>query len=272
MGVSSSISIGSKFRMCVSTPNPTPSNVGRLPTFVTALKHRPPLEVWMVRVVTYTPNPGSNPAYGARFTVGTSSRDPTPRPRACVDRTPNGRPSIHRARRTSPAATSARIAELDTSRPRTVTALCTCTAKPKPAPKSRNSETPARAPCPKWKLPPSCSPRTPSAPTRISRTNSSAGIAASSASNGRTSTPSTPVAASSFVRSSISVSSPGARCGRRNCSGCGSNVIAIDRTPSPRASFTTEERISRCPRCTPSKFPIAATQGPNPAAISRTER
>ncbi len=40
-----------------------------------------------------------------------------PRPRACVESTVNGRPSIHRARRTSPAATSARIAELETSRP-----------------------------------------------------------------------------------------------------------------------------------------------------------
>jgi hypothetical protein len=48
---------------------------------------------------------GQQPVVGARLTVGTSSRVPMPRPRACVERTSKGRPSIQRARVMSPAAT-----------------------------------------------------------------------------------------------------------------------------------------------------------------------
>ena len=81
----------------------------------------------------------------------------------------------------------------------------------------------------------------------------------SAASKVSTSAPSSPVAASSrsFDRSSVRRNTGSD--GRSTLRGCGSNVTAI---AGRRARAARERRASitaRCPRCTPSKLPIAAT-------------
>ncbi len=90
---------------------------------------------------------------------------------------------------------------------------------------------PAAAQCPKRKFCPSCTLRTPIASTRIRSTNSRGARCANASSNFSTSAASIPVSASRRSRSSVGVISRGALLGRKNCSGCGSNVTATARAP-----------------------------------------
>ena len=144
------------------------------------------------------------------------------------------------------------------------------TRAPRPVRSARS--TPASAPCPKRKLPPLVQPANAQRSARILRTKSPAERFGERRVEGqhhnrvdarpgqqphpfghRRQQPRRLRGAQKLLRVRIEGDGDGAR-------------------SEPRASSTTAERISRWPRCTPSKLPIAATEGPNPAGISAIER
>ena len=161
-----------------------------------------------------------------------------PRPRACVERTANGRPSIQRARLMSPAATSARTAELETSIPCTRTASMHVHREAKLRAESRPA--PSRRP----------SARAQSGSSALVHAAHAAALRPASA---RTNSRARELRQRRIERqhqhridARLSQQAAAARAwasaaaapasGRKNCSGCGSKVIATARAPVSRAS------------------------------------
>ena len=90
------------------------------------------------------------------------------------------------------------------------------------------------------------------------RPTNSAGLMAATFSSKRTTRTSyAPACLSRSIRAGRSLSRRGARPGASTDSGCGQKVITAS-SPSPRSAW----RTLRCPRCTPSKLPMATTLVP----------
>jgi hypothetical protein len=256
-------------RMCDSTPNDASPKCRPVAHIRYRLKaSRPPT----VSRVTYTPNPGSNPLI--RRQVHRRHQQPCPDPAspAGVERTPNGRPSIHRARRTSPAATSARIAELETSSPMRPHRLMQMHRKPELRAKLLQLLYPRLGAMPKAEVA-ALVQRTqpPSPPPESRRTNSRAGKPASAASNRSTTTASMPCPQAAAAVSSNGVSSFGACSCRRNCSGCGSNVMATDASPRARL-IQPPPRDLAMPKMHAVEVPDHAHRWAKPEGISPMDR
>ena len=145
-------------------------------------------------------------------------------------------------------------------RPSKRTAGDSITAKPRRAPTERRVPSPPERPRPKRKFPPWTTARTPSRPRSRRSTKSSAGVFAISAPKRRTTSSSTPAAASRASRSAGVEMAFGARSGRRTRAGWGSKVTAAKAAPRRAASRRATASVSRWPRCTPSKLPMAATE------------
>ena len=140
------------------------------------------------------------------------------------------------------------------------------------APAAVSSATSPAARWPNRKFAPTTTAAACSRSTRIRSTNSSGDQPATSVVNGRARTASAPASWSSAARSPIDVSVIGAWSGRSTAIGCGSKVTAT--TWRPRSSAISRARAitRRCPRWTPSKFPITTTLRPRSAGTSPVAR
>src|SRR5262245_42361267 len=188
--------------------------------------------------------------------VGKPSSRPSLAPCATRPLRVYGWPSSRSARPKSPAASAARIAELDTRSPPTCTSGIASSSKPRFCSAEKS---PARR-APKRKSRPTSSQRTPSAFFRTSSMKAPTSSAANRASKRAICVRSTPAAASSSSLSRRRVRRAGARSGAKNSRGCGSKVRTQEDTESSRALAVTRSMSARWPRCTPSKLPMVSAQ------------
>ncbi|OQA29885.1 MAG: hypothetical protein BWY57_03169 [Betaproteobacteria bacterium ADurb.Bin341] len=179
-----------------------------------------------------------------------------------------GRPSKAVARVMSPAASAWRTAELETRTPSMLTASIASTPKPDLRPVCCNRAKSPRLPWPKRKSSPTMRCRTCSPRCNTQPMNSSAERAAKCALKAQTIVISTPLAAMSSSFSRRMVRRAGAEAGAKNSRGCGSKVSTAGTRCKSFATPTSRSSRATCPRCTPSKFPIARAVG----AVTGDER
>src|SRR6266568_2690096 len=172
-----------------------------------------------------------------------------------------GRPSSASAAASSPPASAARTAELDTRVPARVTTGMVSTSYPQRPPSVfKSGRSPARF-----------APNRKSSPTRIQRALSrfastcSTKLVGAIAANDRTKRStwmrSTPRSASNSNFSRSEVRRVGAVDGEKNSRGWGSNVSTQLTRPRLRASPVRRASIAWCPRWIPSKLPIVSATG-----------
>lgn len=195
----------------------------------------------------------------ATLAVGKPSVRPSRRPPTTRPAMVYGRPSRVAARSSSPAASAARIAVLDTLSPATIT-LATCsTPKPlcRPA-ASRSPNVPAR-PRAKRKSSPTTRCRTRRRATSSSSMKACGSSPAIARSNGGQNMQSMPVRRIAWYFSRQRVNRAGGLPGLISSCGVGSKVKATAMIPCCRAAAMTRAKMRWCPRCTPSKTPMVAT-------------
>src|SRR6267378_550857 len=215
----------------------------------------------------YTPFAGSNSCSGRKFKVGNVNFRPVPVPATTSPVNANARPSIRAARVTSPSEINFRITVLETISPSTTTGSCTITSNPSRIPNSRKSFTFPACLCPNRKLSPTTTARTCNCRTKISPTKSSGDNCDNSLVNGSTTAAPTPSAPNHSSLCSFVEIRGGADSGRNTFNGGGSNVSAVATAPRSFASSMQYSSSLWCPKCIPSKFPIAITL-PRPRVFS----
>ena len=124
-----------------------------------------------------------------------------------------------------------------------------------------NVKSPAR-PLPKRKSSPMIRWRTRSPRTSTRSMNWSADSAANAALKRHTMACSTPASASNSIFSRKVVNRAGAEAGLKNSRGCGSKVRMVGGSENSRATSPRRPNKAPCPRCTPSKLPMATAVGP----------
>ena len=170
-----------------------------------------------------------------------------------------------------PSSRNSRILVDDTSTPSAVTAGMTVTVKPRLRPRStRVAPVPVR-PCPKLKSWPTTTWAAPSPATSTWSTKASGSRPARAASKGSTTTKSAPASPSSSTRRASGRIRGGASAGAKKRAGWGSKVSAPARAPRAPAWARAAASSAWCPRCTPSKLPmaIAGARGRSPRSSAR---
>lgn len=195
--------------------------------------------------------------------------EPSCRPSFCPCRTRplrlKGRPRRRSARCRSPSARAWRTRVLLTRTPSSSTVAAASTVNPcSRLAFTRKAKSPERSQ-PKRKSSPTSRCRTASPSTRTWRTNSAADSSRKRRLKARQSTTSTPCPRSNSSFSRRRVRRTGAESGEKNSRGCGSKITTQLGTPSSSERSRRRARIAWCPRWTPSKLPMVATQ-PRPGA------